>query len=89
MEPTPLQLAQQQAARQAVLRASASVSGPKDGVVAVKVAHLIWAHLPQGAVLHLMSYCNTLKLADARCQAVQTCQNLVAFHKICCLRLET
>ena len=38
MEPTPLQLAQQEAARKAVLRASASVSGPKDGIVAVKVS---------------------------------------------------
>ena len=38
MDPTPLQLTQQEMARRAVLRASASVAGPRDGIVAVKVS---------------------------------------------------
>ena len=41
MEATPLQVAQQSAARTAVLRASASATGPKDGIVAVKVCLLL------------------------------------------------
>ena len=41
MEATPQQVAQQSAARTAVLRASASATGPKDGIVAVKVCLLL------------------------------------------------
>ena len=46
MEPTPMQLIQQEAARTAVLRISASATGPKDGIVAVKVSFFSHITLP-------------------------------------------
>ena len=55
MEPTPLQLAQQEAARKAVLRASASVAGHKDGIVAVKVSMSVAAALSLSPCMILLT----------------------------------
>jgi hypothetical protein len=56
MEATPLQVAQQSAARIAVLRASASATGPKDGIVAVKVCQLLHLSMHPWLLHSFLSY---------------------------------
>ena len=70
MEPTPLQLVQQEAARKAVLRAAASVGGPKDGIVAVKVSS------PVAAALSLSPFMNLSMPIDGPCKNIKSNQLL-------------